>query len=78
MDFKTASLTVLPFGKFKGKTIDHVAEDDSGLSYLEWLRDQRNGKATDFDVALNTYLADPTIQRECENANANRYNRNSW
>jgi hypothetical protein len=78
MDFAQSAQTTVPFGKFKGQTIDHVAEDDSGLVYLEWLRDQRKDKSTEFDIALNTYLADPTIQRECENANANRYNRNSW
>lgn len=78
MDFAQSAQTIMPFGKFKGQTIDHIAEDDDGLSYLEWRRDQRIGKSTELDVALNVYLSDPTIQRECEAAHANRYNRNSW
>ena len=65
MTYAEASLVVLPFGKFRGQTIDHVAESDAGLLYLDWLIGQnwiRDGLRT----ALETYLGDPGIKGEIE------------
>lgn len=67
MDFQTAANFLMPFGKHKGKKIDQVAIDD--LRYLDWLygenADKRN--PTKFDIALKTYMEDPSIKKELEN-----------
>jgi len=58
--FRIAADTVIPFGKFAGKTIDQIGTPDEGLLYLDWLRGQR---PTDLKIraAVSTYLDDPTI-----------------
>ena len=59
MTFKEAAAQKMPFGKYIGKTIDEVAETDSGLQYLDWLNGQNTyGR---FKVALIRYLAEPAI-----------------
>jgi hypothetical protein len=57
--------TVVPFGKFKGRTIDQVASTDDGLKYLDWmvgLDDLREPFKTD----LTTYLAKPSVSQELD------------
>ena len=63
MDFKQAANFVMPFGKYRGRALDKIAEDDAGLEYLDWLRGVRAAehKASDIDQALRAYLADPAI-----------------
>jgi len=34
-DFRWASLHVLNFGKYKGRTVEGVASEDAGLRYLQ-------------------------------------------
>lgn len=66
MTFQQASSFILPYGKYKGLTIDKVAETDEGLldldSFLVWLEDKRPG--TDVHQAVMAYLDDPSIRKE--------------
>ena len=66
MTFKEASEFTMPFGKFKGKTLDSIASDDDGLRYLEWLYGEREGQASKLDGALDIYLSDPDIEGEMQ------------
>jgi uncharacterized protein (DUF3820 family) len=62
-DFKAAKQHVLPFGKFRGKTLDEIAESDDGLRYLDWLRGQSFvGSVT--ATWLRIYLDNPAIKSE--------------
>jgi uncharacterized protein (DUF3820 family) len=56
MIFKDAAAFRLPFGKYRGQTLDQIP-----LDYLDWL----NGRELYPDTrrALDTYLADPAIQK---------------
>jgi len=67
--FEDAKVFEMPFGKHKDKTLDQIAQEERGLQYLDWLRGVRSedGKHTDVDKALATYLDDPSIQSELEN-----------
>ena len=62
MTFREAADFVMPFGKYKGKTIDEVAVTDEGLRYLDWFA----GEVTKEPVrtAVATYLADPAISED--------------
>lgn len=63
--FRQAADTVIPFGKYRGSTIDTVSETDQGLLYLDWLYGQRgNRQGSPLDEALRVYLEDPTIAKE--------------
>ncbi len=73
MDFKEAKEFVMPFGKYKGRTIDDVASDDEGLRYLDWISgvDLFMGISvsiqSNFINAVTTYLFDPAIKKELDN-----------
>ena len=63
--FRQAADTVIPFGKYRGSTIDAVAETDDGLLYLDWLYGERGTRqGSPLDEALKVYLEDPTIAKE--------------
>lgn len=68
MNFKQAAQFVLPYGFNKGRSIDSVASTDEGLRdldrFLSWLEENRSG--TDVHGAVNTYLSDPSIQKELQ------------
>ena len=68
MTFTEAAAFVMPFGQHKGRTLDDIASDDEGLSYLGWLRGVREEEEQDWpvDLALATYLDDPAIAKELE------------
>lgn len=68
MTFNEAKHYEMPFGKYKGQTLDDIAQEGRGLRYLDWLRGVRSeeGKNTDVDKALAAYLGDPSIQKELE------------
>jgi len=68
MTFKEAADFVMPIGKHKGRTLDKIAETDTGLKYLDWLRGIRAQEGKDWpeDKAMHVYLSDPTIQKELE------------
>ncbi len=63
MNFRTAADFVLPFGKYKGKTMDTAAMTNEGLLYLDWLRGERGSRQDPLDLMLAAYLDDPTIAR---------------
>jgi hypothetical protein len=74
MNFRQAADTIIPFGKYTGRTLDKIAETDDGLLYLDWLRGERE-KAPRMDAvqeALPAYLNDSTIAAEVEKALAKR------
>jgi hypothetical protein len=64
------NLVVLPFGKFKGWTIKKIANDsklkDSGLKYLQWLRDESwfKEKFPLHYAAIELMLSDPKMARK--------------
>jgi uncharacterized protein (DUF3820 family) len=67
MTFAGAAKFVMPWGKHAGRTLDAIASDDTGLRYLDWLRDLRredNSARIGLDEALDAYLDDPAIQKE--------------
>lgn len=63
MKFKEASEFKMPFGKFKGMSLDNISKDDEGLKYLDYLLGENwvNGKAK---LAIEIYLSNPTIAKE--------------
>lgn len=67
MDFKTAKSVTMPFGKFKGLTLDKIAETDAGLKYLDWLAGQ-NWLKENLSVPLGVYLKDPAIAESLDRA----------
>lgn len=76
MTFEQSKLQCVPFGKFKGKTIDVVARAD--ILYLDWLfgRDLRDGP---FKDALTVYMKDESIQKEVQQAIQDKaYARQQW
>jgi len=64
IEFKEAAAFVMHFGKYAGKSLDHIAEDD--LDYLVWLYEKRKKDGDDqvLDRFLNDYLNDPTIAKD--------------
>ena len=67
MEFSEARDFTLPFGKFKGHTIDEVACTDDGLRYLDWLRGCEI-RAHRFRTALDVYMDDPNVTGETVDA----------
>jgi len=41
LTFDQASKYVIQFGQYKGQTIDQIAKTDKGLTWLDWLRGER-------------------------------------
>lgn len=63
MKFETAQKTKIGFGKYKGWTLDEIAESDEGLQYLDWLIGQDFVRPP-LLWALTAYLNDPAIKTE--------------
>lgn len=63
MTFQEASRVVLPYPKYKGKTIDEVAQSNEGLLYLDWLAAQP-WLFADIKKALDAYLGDEAVARD--------------
>ena len=60
--FREAASYKMPYGMHKGKVLDKIP-----LMYLYWLRGERGEDGSDpLDLAIRTYLDDPTIQKELE------------
>lgn len=66
MTFEEARTFRMPFGKYKGSTLDEVASTDEGLRYLDWLVGRDLYPET--RLRIEAYLADPTIRRALEEA----------
>ncbi len=64
MNVRQAGSVIIPFGKYRGRSIDSVASTDEGMRYLVWLVD-RAGPGR-FAVALKAYMADPAVKREVD------------
>jgi hypothetical protein len=62
--FAQARDFVLPYGTHKGKTLDKVAETDSGLRYLDWLFGEIEAEDSAVRDALGVYLTDSAIASE--------------
>lgn len=62
-EFRAAQAIKLPFGRYKGKTLEKIAETDDGLLYLDWVSEQSWLQDPTKKHILN-YLADPTIAKE--------------
>lgn len=56
----------MPLGKYKGSTLDGIAETDEGLRYLDWLIGQDWLKG-DLRNCVKAYLTDPAIAAEVKN-----------
>ena len=53
---------VMPFGKYKGQTLDHIARTNEGLLYLDWaIGEFGEGYVKE---AIEDYLDDPVISLE--------------
>jgi hypothetical protein len=64
----------MPWGKYKGQTLDVIAVTDAGLKYLDWLLgelDKKSGKHQNILQALVEYLGDAAIARDLENLKGN-------
>ena len=59
----TLGSIALPFGKFKGISLDDIANTDRGLLYLDWLVGQTWLKGN-LKADLTAYLKDPAIADE--------------
>lgn len=63
MTYHDAAEFRLGLGKYKGKTLDQIAETDEGLKYLDWLIDQ-DCLFAETKEAIEAYLDDPAIKKE--------------
>lgn len=74
--FKAAQEFVMPFGKYRGKTLDAVAASDDGLRYMDWLAGEMESMTPPADgpayMHMAAYLRDPAIMRELEDARKRR------
>lgn len=59
--------TVVPFGKYKGRTLDSIASDNEGLRYLDWVRGQ-DWLRDQLKEAIDEYLDDPVNARDLDAA----------
>jgi hypothetical protein len=65
MNFKEAESTVIPFGKYKGKTLGQ-AFNESPL-YFDWLID-KTWLLDPFKSAVETFLKDDSVQDDLSEA----------
>lgn len=59
--------TRIPFGKYRGDTLDDIASTDEGLRYLDWLAGQVDLR-TGFGATLTKYVALDVISRAIDRA----------
>jgi hypothetical protein len=62
MNFEVAQRYVMPFGKYKGKSLDDIGSSDEGLRYLDYMRGILDGGPALTMIAK--YLDEPVIARE--------------
>lgn len=67
LTMEEAGSIVLPFGKFKDKSIDEVASTDDGLKYLDWLLGQAWLRG-DMKLGIEVYLSDEAVSRDLQDA----------
>ena len=71
MDFEQAKNTVIPFGKFKGETIEHISRTRTGLLWLDWATDIVQDKR--LSEAISVFLGDPGIARDLKDMVSEQY-----
>jgi uncharacterized protein (DUF3820 family) len=54
-----AANKVVPFGRFKGNTLEEIYDQDGGREYLVWLYSQ-SWLFEDLAEAIDTFLCDPS------------------
>ncbi len=54
----------MPFGKYKGRTLDVIAQTDDGLRYLDWLLGEIDPGTV--KSALESYLGSAEMQAEIQ------------
>lgn len=64
--YAKAAAFVMPFGKYKGLSLDKIAETDEGLRDLDWMRGE--AYAPHIREVIGAYLDDPTIASELKKA----------
>ena len=64
MTFAKAKRFIMPFGEYEGKTLDSIAETDTGLRHLDSLLGRRPPVYGRLRIALLAYLTDPGIAKE--------------
>lgn len=57
---------VVPFGRYRGETLDAVCSTDEGLQWLDWAVD--NFRQTNVVDALRRYADQPDVQKEIARA----------
>lgn len=60
-----ASEIKLPYGKYRGKTLDEIASTREGLLYLDNMVDEFP-RDSYLKKAIKDFLSDPTIQKELD------------
>lgn len=70
--FDNAKNIPIPFGKYRGLTLNQCAKDDEGLLYLaDFMRHLQNLNEP-FRAALNFFLDDPRVIADVEELHAAR------
>ena len=64
MTYDYAKHFKMPFGKYKGRTLDNIAQTDDGLLYLDWLSGQEIFENKALEEALKDYLSNEAIQKD--------------
>ena len=62
MRFEDAQEFDMPFGKYKGLSIDQVSMTNEGVLYLDWLIGE--DLYGTFQDALESFMEDPMVQRD--------------
>ena len=64
MTFEEARDFVMPFGMYKGDTLNSIASSYEGLKYLDWIVGEH--LYGDVKDAIEAYLDDASVQRDLE------------
>ena len=63
--WREAANFVMPFGEFKGLTLEAIAETDRGLQYLDWLIGWEKLWDSTKEI-IERFLADPTVKADLQ------------
>jgi len=73
MKLQEARAFVMPWGEYKGQSVEKVSAADKGLLYLDWLRGQMEADARcRAFMAISVFLDDPIIAKEIAEAMARK------